>query len=59
MSSAYHVVKEQENGNQPESSIRRGHNALWKGIWNMHSPNAVKNLMWITDKGELNEEEGG
>jgi hypothetical protein len=45
VSSAYHTVKVQESGFQPKSSNRRWHNALWKEIWNMHSPNVVKNFM--------------
>ncbi|XP_059441847.1 uncharacterized mitochondrial protein AtMg00310-like [Corylus avellana] len=44
VSSACHMLKEQDIGQQPESSSRRGHNVLLKGIWNIHSPNAVKNF---------------
>jgi ribonuclease HI len=46
VSSAYHMMKEVEIENQPKSSIRRGQTDLWKGIWNMRSPNVVKNFMW-------------
>jgi hypothetical protein len=47
------MAKEQESANQPESSIRRGNNMLWKGIWNMNSPNVLKNFMWRACKNLL------
>lgn len=53
VSSAYHMLKEQDSGQQPESSSRSGHNALWQGIWNMHAPNVVKNFKWRACKNHL------
>jgi hypothetical protein len=53
VSSAYHMVKEMEIETQPESSNKRGQNELWKGIWNMRSPNVVKNFMWRACKNIL------
>jgi hypothetical protein len=53
VSSAYHMVKEMEIETQPESSTKRGQNELWKGIWNMRSPNVVKNFMWRACKNIL------
>jgi ribonuclease HI len=47
------MAKELENETQPESSFRRGQNELWKGIWNMHSPNVAKNFMWRACKNLL------
>lgn len=53
VSSAYHMLKEQENGTQPENSSGGGHNAIWKGIWKMKSTNGVKNFMWRACKNLL------
>jgi hypothetical protein len=64
VSSAYYMVKEMEIETQSESSIRRGQSDLWKGIWNMRSPNVVKKnyveglQKSFTNERELNEEEG-
>jgi ribonuclease HI len=44
--SAYHLGKEIEKRNEPESSNKVKENAVWKILWNMDVPNAEKNFFW-------------
>jgi ribonuclease HI len=45
--SAYHMHKELEEADKPESSSTRATNsAVWDKLWKLHIPNVEKNFLW-------------
>lgn len=46
MRSAYHLAKEKMQHHQGESSMANQTRGVWKKIWNLNVPGAVKTFLW-------------